>query len=302
MNVDRDEINTFKGRGDFEPQLTDQIVFESGLVRIGAFRCDRDYRGFSDTGPIQHDCFVFPRTAVTIEHEHEAPFAANPNIVTFYNRGQRYLRHAVSEHGDRCDWFGIRPDVIRDCLAAQTEHVFWWTRGACASRTYLRQRRLFEFARTGNASTLAVEEEAVALLNNVVRQATTTPLQLPQGPTQRKARELVHEAEKIVSGRFEGTLHLSEIAHQVGVSVFHLCRIFRRYAGMPIHGYIKQLRIHHGLERVCEMRMHLSTIATDLGFAHHSHFTSAFRSAFGETPSAVRAQLNSPVTSCESRC
>jgi AraC-like DNA-binding protein len=285
-----------------EPQLTDHIVFESDLVRVGAFRCDRDFPGFSDTGPIQQDCFVFPRTAVAIEHEHERPFAANPNVVTFYNRGQRYQRHAVSEQGDRCDWFGIRPDIVRDCLAAQAEQVFSWARGKCDSQTYLRQRHLFEFARSGQASVLAVEEEVVALLNSVLQQAVTGPLAVARRPAQRKARDVVHEAETIVSARFDQTLHLSEIARQVGVSVFHLCRIFRRYAGLPLHGYLKQLRIRHGLERVSERRDNFSTIATDLGFVHHSHFTTAFRSAFGETPSAVRAQLKSPVISCEPRC
>src|SRR5581483_112857 len=64
------------------PSFSDVIVFESGLVRIGAFRCDRGYPGFHDTGPASHDCFVFPRTAVQIEHEHAPPFVANPNVVT----------------------------------------------------------------------------------------------------------------------------------------------------------------------------------------------------------------------------
>src|SRR5882724_2819272 len=67
---------------EHDPKFSDTIVFESPLVRIGAFRCDRDYPGFQDTGPADNDCFVFPRTAVGIEHEHEPPFAANPNVVT----------------------------------------------------------------------------------------------------------------------------------------------------------------------------------------------------------------------------
>ncbi len=85
--------------GGTAPLFSDTLVFESSLVCIGAFRCQREYSGFQDTGPASHDCFVFPRTAVGIEHEHEPRFAANPNVITFYNKGQRYLRHAVSEQG-----------------------------------------------------------------------------------------------------------------------------------------------------------------------------------------------------------
>src|SRR5579862_5014346 len=114
------------------PLFSDTLIFRSSLVCIGAFRCQREYSEFQDTGPASHDCFVFPRTAVGIEHEHEPPFAANPNIITFYNKGQRYLRHAVSEEGDRCDWFGIDRDVGRDIVTsvhgAECENPFSWTR------------------------------------------------------------------------------------------------------------------------------------------------------------------------------
>src|ERR1700744_5525789 len=99
-----------------EPLFRDTIVFESALVRIGAFRCDRAFPGFGDTGPAGNDCFVFPRTAVQIEHEHAPPFVANPNVVTFYNRSQHYLRHEISERGDRCDWFGVDREVAREAV------------------------------------------------------------------------------------------------------------------------------------------------------------------------------------------
>src|SRR5581483_9003336 len=115
--------------------FSDTVVFESALVRIGAFRCAREYPNFSDTGPIENDCFVFPRTAVLIEHESGAPFAANPNIVTFYNQRQRYHRHPISDRGDRCDWFALRRDLSRDIAAAfdpgVEEEPFRQTRGSC---------------------------------------------------------------------------------------------------------------------------------------------------------------------------
>ena len=71
-----------------EARTVDHIVFDSGLVRIGAFRCHPDHPSFEDSGPAQNYCFVFPRTAVKIEHEHEPVFVANPNVVTFYNLGR----------------------------------------------------------------------------------------------------------------------------------------------------------------------------------------------------------------------
>jgi len=33
-----------------EPAFSDTVVYESALIRIGAFRCDRTYSGFRNTG------------------------------------------------------------------------------------------------------------------------------------------------------------------------------------------------------------------------------------------------------------
>lgn len=279
------------------PQFADTLVFESSLVCIGAFRCDRDYRGFQDTGPANHDCFVFPRTAVGIEHEHEPPFAANPNVITFYNQGQRYLRHAVSERGDRCDWFGIERQVVRDAVNAfhpgDRENPFPWTKANSDPKTYLQQRRIFEAARTASLPVLAIEEQVIRLLEDAI------PKDRVQAFAQfsRRSRELVYEVESLLGARLDQSLRLAEIAAHTGASVFHLCRTFRALTGRPIHAYLTQLRVREGLERVCG-RDSISAVAMDLGFTHHSHFTSSFHREFSATPSMIRSQL----TSFGSRC
>ena len=268
-----------------EPAFSDSIVFESPVVRIGAFRCDRDYRGFHDTGPAMNDCFVFPRTAVAIEHEHEPPFAANPNVTTFYNRGQRYLRHEISVQGDRCDWFGIDRETAREAVrtldAAVEDAPFRRTRGRCDARTYFLQRQLFEGVVHGIVGDpLAIEETVLLLLDRVIGNAAAGP--------DAKRRALVHETECFLAAHFDQPLSLVEIAAHAGASVYHLCRTFREDTGLALHQYLNQLRIRHGLGAVRDSAAPLSSIAVDLGFAHHSHFTSAFRRGFGVTPSELR--------------
>ena len=270
-----------------EPSFTNTIVYQSSLIRIGAFRCDRNHPGFSDTGPARNDCFVFPRTAVQIEHEHAAPFVANPNIVTFYNRSQRYLRHEISERGDRCDWFGVRRDLACDAVRRidpKVEDVpFRRQRGRCDARTYLLQRRLFDAVSSGALNdAIAVTETVLLLLDRVAGEAS------PEPPNARR-RELVHAVECLLASRFDQRLELSDIASHAGVSVYHLCRTFREITGFALHQYVMQLRIRHGLESVCETSSGLTRIALDLGFSHHSHFTSAFRRDFAVTPSELRA-------------
>jgi AraC-like DNA-binding protein len=52
------------------------------------------------------------------------------------------------------------------------------------------------------------------------------------------------------------------------------------------------LRLHASLEMLRDPR-DISSIALDLGFTDHSHFTAAFRRRFGVTPSAYRARASS---------
>ena len=74
----------------------DKIDYEGGSVAIGRFRCEVGHPEFRDTGPIRRSIVVFPRTSVWIRHEGGREFVADPNVVTIYNRGQRYRRRAIS--------------------------------------------------------------------------------------------------------------------------------------------------------------------------------------------------------------
>ena len=58
---------------------------------------------------------------------------------------------------------------------------------------------------------------------------------------------------------------------------------------LTLHAWQSRLRLLSGLERVAEPGIDLGEVANDLGYASHSHFTTAFRRAFGITPSAFRA-------------
>ncbi len=273
----------------------DRIVFHSDLATIGAFRCPREDPRFEDSGPIQQHCFVFPRSAVVIEHEHARPFVANPNVVTLYNRHQRYRRAAISREGDRCDWFGVAPELLRDALslhdpavADREDELFPLARGVSDAALYLAQRELFELAASGAPlDALAIEEGVVALLARVAALAFGAPPALLE-PARRSTA--TREIERILSERWNEDLALADLARAAGLSVFHLCRTFRRETGTTLHQYRHQLRLRSSLERVRESRQPLVEIALGSGFSSHSHFTSAFRREFGMTPSRSRSR------------
>jgi AraC-like DNA-binding protein len=276
------------------PCQFDRMIFESGVVRVGAFRSHPSHPSFRDSGASRNFCFVFPRTAVEIQHEHEPAFVANPNIVTFYNQGQPYFRNAISPDGDRCDWFAADVDTVRDVVRcfdpnvdARPEAPFRFTHGRSEAHTYLLQRRLFHYlAMTKSADILAVEETVIGLLEEVVRSAYARPT-----PACNEIREATRSRASPATHpqhtpgrepRFAGC------GSQVRMSPYHLCRIFHRSTGTTLHDYRRQLRLRTSLENVVESTRPLVDVALDAGFSSHSHFTSAFHREFAQTPSTLR--------------
>jgi AraC-like DNA-binding protein len=59
-----------------------------------------------------------------------------------------------------------------------------------------------------------------------------------------------------------------------------------------MHAYRTHLRLRLALDRFADPDADLGTIALELGFNSHSHFTGAFRSVFSATPSEVRGSLD----------
>lgn len=271
----------------------EHILFRSELVTIGAYRCPREHPRFQDSGPIENHCFVFPRSSVTIEHEHARPIVTNANVVTIYNRGQRYRRGAISACGDRCDWFGVEEGLARDVVRRFDPGVderagpFALTHGRSDAALYLRQRRLFERVQAGpGADTLAVEERVIELLEGVLGLAHARARPAPEGTARSAA---TYEVERLLSMRWNEDLKLADLARAVGLSVYHLSRTFRSETGTTLHRYRHQLRLRHGIEPLRHGARPLTELALELGFSSHSHFTSAFRREFGLSPSEWRA-------------
>lgn len=277
-----------------ESAAPDRVVFESGLVTIGAFRCHREHPAFADSGAIAHDCFVFPRTAVAIQREHERAFVANPNVVTFYNRGDQFRRSPISADGDRADWFSLRRDLAREVVAgfdpyaADRDTPFTRSYTASDPRVYLLQRRLHNaVTRQAGPDPLVVEETAVLLLQRVLQGAARRPAAAAVRAEGRHL-ELADAARTFISAHFARPLTLADIAARLDVSVFHLCRVFQRVTGCTLHEYRNQLRLRWSLEQILARPPHnLVDSALDAGFSSHSHWGAAFRAAFGETPTQV---------------
>jgi len=262
------------------------VLFASPLLRIGAWRCPVEHHAFRDSGPSSDTLFVFPRESVTIRHEGAAPFVADANTVTYYNKGQRYQRDSAAGWGDRCEWFAIDPRVVG------IDHVFTFTHGPSDASSYFAQRRVFDHvSREAVPDRLFVEEAVIHVLANVTALAYERASLQPRAASRsRSDRDIAEAARALLACGYREEWSLSTIAGRIGASVFHLARVFQRRTGLSLHQYRNQLRMRAALEELAGGEADLSRLALNLGFSSHSHFTEVFRRTFGCTPSAYRVQ------------
>jgi transcriptional regulator GlxA family with amidase domain len=106
--------------------------------------------------------------------------------------------------------------------------------------------------------------------------------------TRARHRQLAEEAKDAIAASLGESIGLQELGHRIGQSPFHLARVFRQETGYSLHEFRLQLRLRIALERLGDSVGSLTGLAIDLGFASHSHFTTAFGREFGKTPSEIR--------------
>ncbi len=117
-------------------------------------------------------------------------------------------------------------------------------------------------------------------------------------------QKIVANAKRHIA-QFPGVrIRLADVGHALGISPVHLTEVFRQVEGTPFYRYALQQRLERAVRLLPGYAGDLSALALELDFASHSHFTTAFRRAFGCTPGAFRVRARSicrKVTSSISR-
>lgn len=107
-------------------------------------------------------------------------------------------------------------------------------------------------------------------------------------PPRSRWRELADAAKVMLSDSIDEPPSLIDLAARLDCSPFHLSRVFRTTTGLTLRGYIRRLRAALAADRLRRGEDDLTSLALDLGFCDHSHFTNSFRREWGVTPSRVR--------------
>jgi len=280
-------------------QPLDTIVFETPIVRAAHFRCDAGDPRFRDCGPATNCAVVFPRTAVWLRFSGARSFVADPSVATLYNPGQEYTRGKISPDGDRCEWLGVSPALALEIAASVDPHALdqydkpFMSLVAQVDRDlYLAQRTFFTRLERKCVDVLEAEETIVAFVTSVLRCAVERGNARAKEDNDAKV-DLVQRAKAVLMSRLFESTSLNDLATELRVSPFYLCRVFREGTGTTLHEFKTDMRIRFALERLADRSSDLSRIALDCGFSSHSHFTASVRLRLGRPPSVIRDLLAS---------
>ena len=86
-------------------------------------------------------------------------------------------------------------------------------------------------------------------------------------------------------------IRMEEVSRSIGISLFHLSRIFKTHTGYSMREYLIRERIDAAKQLLAENKKTIPEVAFLLRFCDQSYFTKVFREKTGMTPVQYRNQF-----------
>jgi AraC-like DNA-binding protein len=230
---------------------------------------------------------VFPSQGAYVHHVGRAECVAEANQVIVINSGEPYRVSHPVPGGDAALSIGVSEAALLELAPRESLHG---SDQAALRGSYRRvgadaqalTARLRHGLVRGAIAELEAESVTLTLLRTALGGRTLHRQADRPGP-----RRLVDRAKLVLAADLSRRWTLSEVAAEVGGSPVYLTQLFQQLEGIPLYRYQLQLRLARALALLGEYA-DLTDLALDLGFSSHSHFSSSFKQAFGQSPSAFR--------------
>jgi AraC family transcriptional regulator len=267
-------------------------VASAGALRVEEYRCE-GLAGDSEERNDRHEIVFVRRGAFEVECGRGRAFVDAQRLLLFH-RGERFRVRHPAGCGDRCLVLGFDDAPLAALLGApaiderRPEAPFRALALSCSRELYAAADRFRELLRRTPGDPLVAAEELLVLAAAAL--GAPAPVAPPGRTTAARAaaKDLADAVRRTLASRLGERLTLAELGAAVGVSPFHLARRFRAATRLPIHQYRLELRLREAHARLRDGADDLTTLALDLGFADHAHFTNAFRRRWGVAPSRLR--------------
>jgi AraC-like DNA-binding protein len=230
---------------------------------------------------------VFPYRGVYVHHVGRTESVAEANQVLFLNEDEPYQASHPIEGGDSSLSIGVSASTLlelapKEYLRASGQAAFNRSRLRINAETQTLTALLRHSLNRGAIETLEAESLTFTVLRSALGARTSHAT--TGGPGRQK---LVDRAKLVLASDLGRRWTLAEIANKVGGSPVYLTQMFQQLEGIPLYRYQLQLRLARALDLLGDYD-NLTSLALELGFSSHSHFSAAFKQAYGQTPLAFQ--------------
>jgi AraC-like DNA-binding protein len=264
-----------------------RALLKTQLVSIRDVECKGRCRHHSDEESTNAVHMVFPYRGIYVRHLGADEAVAEANQVLFFNAHEGYrVSHPVPGGDASLDLVVSEPildelsprSLLRDIGGV----AFRSQRLRIDPRAQALAALLRHSLRTNIAEPLEAESLALTLARRALGPRTA------HTPAASAVRQrLVNRTKVILASDLTRRWTLAEIAGEVRHSPVYLTQVFQQVEGMPLYRYQKQLRLARSLDLLSQYD-DLTALSLDLGFYSHSHFSTAFKQAYGRSPSSFR--------------
>jgi AraC-like DNA-binding protein len=200
-----------------------------------------------------------------------------------FNRSEGYRVSHPVQGGDACLSVFVREDFLRELAPREQlldgeSLMFRKQRLPIDPRASMLVALLRHSLQNKAIEVLEAETLALTLIRRALGEQTSLATRASYG-----RQKLVDRAKLLLTSDLSRRWTLAEIGAAIGVSPVYLTQAFAQVEGVPLYRYQLRLRLARALDLLgtCE---DLAALSMELGFSSHSHFSAAFRQAYGRTP------------------
>jgi AraC-like DNA-binding protein len=226
-----------------------------------------------------------PRRGVFVMERLGRPVVVDTSTTVLLGPDEEYRVGHPTDGGDVGIVLAVAPALLEDVIGGVDGRVV-----RLGPRDHFAACLVTRALRDDEPDQLEAEDGTLQLLGSLGRRFAEPPsgASVRLGPKQRLR---VEQARALLASSPTARWDLGGLGAALDCSPFHLARQFRAATGETISRYVLRLRIAIAVERLAEGESDLSLLGISAGFAHHSHFSSRFRSVFGFTPTQARDML-----------
>ena len=277
-------MTEFQRRRKAKEEFSADLLLRSSTVSVRDVYCQGSCKGRSSEEFATATELVFPYRGTYVRHLGEDQAVAEANQVLFFNASQGYRVSHPIPGGDASLSLAVCPELLLEAVPAGvliSEPMLEFKRHRLRidARTQALVAMLRHSLRQNVAEPLEAESLALTLIQRALGPRTSHVVGASVG-----RQRLVDRVKLVIAADLARRWTLAEIAAEVRGSPVYLTQVFQQVEGLPLYRYQLRLRLARALDKI-ESYDDLGALGLDLGFSSHSHFSAAFREAYGKTPS-----------------